>query len=117
MTAVIDKIILVVPAFLIREPCMISGGSDSVLNQFSADFLHQFSGKTVDNSTVIGMFQYVVVYFLVFIFRRFYRKVQILPVESCRGAKRIPKPQKPRDIFSYLFRRRSCKSADHRTLW
>ena len=61
--------------------------------------------------------QYVVVYFLVFIFRRFYRKVQILPVESCRGAKRIPKPQKPRDIFSYLFGCRSCKGADHRTLW
>ena len=89
MTAVIDKIILVVPALLIGKPGMISGGSDSVLNQFSADFLHQFSGKTVDNSTVIGMFQYVVVYFLIFIFRGFYRKIQIFPVESCRGAKRV----------------------------
>ena len=117
MTAVIDKIILVVPAFLIREPCMISGGSDTVPDQFSADLLHHFSGQTVDDPAVIRMLQYVVVYFLVFIFRRFYRKVQILPVESCRGAKRIPKPQKPRDIFSYLFGCRSCKGADHRTLW
>ena len=107
MTAVIDKIILVVPAFLIREPCMISGGSDTIPDQFSADLLHQFSGQTVDDPAVIRMLQYVVVYFLVFIFRRFYRKVQILPVESCRGAKRIPKPQKPRDIFSYLF---GCRS-------
>lgn len=73
-TAVINKIILIVPAFLIGKSCMISGGRDAVTDQLSADLLHQLSGETVGDSTVVRMLQYVIVYFLILSFGVFTAK-------------------------------------------
>ena len=116
-TAVINKIILIVPAFLIGKSCMISGGRDAVTDQLSADFLHQLSGKTVDDSTVVRMLQYVIVYFLIFIFRCFHCKIKVFPVKSCGCAKGILKPQKSCNILPNLLRGCSCKCTDHRSFW
>ena len=116
-TAVINKIILIVPAFLIRKSCMISGGRDAVTDQLSADLLHQLSGETVDDSTVVRMLQYVIVYFLIFIFRCFHCKIKVFPIKSCGCAKGILKPQKSCNILSDLLRGCSCKCTDHRSFW
>ena len=116
MASVVDKIILVIPALLIRKTCMIPGCRDPVTDQFSADFLHQFSGKTVDNAAVIRVFHYVIMYFFIFIFRGFHCKVKILSVKSCCCAKRISKVQKSCNVFPHFFRRCGCKCTDHRPL-
>ena len=116
-TAVIDKIILIVPAFLIGKSCMVSGSRDAVTDQLSTDLLHQLSGETVDDPTVVRMLQYVIVYFLIFIFRCFHCKIKVFPVKSCGCAKGGLKPQKSCNILPDLLRGCSCKCTDHRSFW
>ena len=96
---------------------MIPGCGNPVPNQFSADFFHQFSGEAVDNTAVVRMLHYVVMYFFIFILRCFHCKVKVFSVKSCCCAKRLLKIQQSCNIFPDFFCRCGCKCTDHRPLW
>ena len=56
LATVINKIILIVPSFFIRKPCVISGCRISLLNQLLAHFFHKLPGNTVYDSTFCPVF-------------------------------------------------------------
>ena len=116
LATVINKIILIVPSFFIRKPCVISGCRISLLNQLLAHFFHKLPGNTVYDSTFCPVFCYIIPYKSIFIPGCLHRKKQVLPVKSCSGHKRLLKLKDINNILFNLLCGSSCKGTYNRTV-
>ena len=112
---VIDEILLCLSALLIGHASMVSGSINPHFCKILPQFIHIFSGSTVDNAAFLRMLPDIGLHIGIFFPCIFHCKIQIFPVKACDQHSRIFQPQNTEDIFLYFLRGCSGKSTEHRT--
>ena len=109
--AVIEEIILIVPALRIAQTGMVARRSIPVCAKQAAHFLHVFPRRAIDNAAAIPHLRQKIEQLTVLLVRRAHLKAKIGPIKARRHAEWILKIQQFDDVGLHLFGRCRGKRA------
>ena len=110
---VIDEILLILPALLVRQARMIAGGRDSLPLELPADLLHLLSRQAVDNPAVLRMHCHIAFHRAKPVLNLLHRKPEIGPVKTRSRHKRTVQQQQIDHVCLHLIGGRGRKRSYH----
>ena len=111
---VIEEVLLIFPAFLIRQARMVPGRRDIVQLQVPADLLHRLPGSAVDDPRFVPALTHQLQKGWELLGRFLNLEAQIGPVKACDDPQRVPQLQDFGDVLPHQLRSRGRKGGYHR---